>query len=269
MRCRLFIAVTLAALPFLAGACGTSGGGIEPEPAETLFYVSGGTGLQFELVSPGDTDGCPANQGTGIQGPNSNHQFPGRIFQTPHLFVLENAFQPVQAMIRASEDNQGPLTVSITIAQNPPQVANVQIGPGECKRVGVAPSVSPTPKPGLVDDAVEVCAPICTGCTDVDTNISCVGAPGEVDPLSTSISFFASIGDIRQSNISNCITSQTTNCFPPATFFLEQPKDQIAAVMQVTSGQAPGNGKIRIELYLNGERTDTEVGGNPIVQHEF
>jgi hypothetical protein len=144
------------------------------------------------------------------------------------------------------------------------------VPPGECRRIGVAPTVSPTPRPGLVDAAIEVCAPLsCATCTDVDTNIPCVGDPGLPDPLSLNVSFFASVGDIRQSNISNCLTAQTSSCVPPATFFIEKPKDEVAAVMQVNSGQAPGNGKLRTELYINGTRTDSAAGGNPIVRHEF
>lgn len=270
MRHCPFPAVPLIAIALFAAACGTSSGGTQPEPAETLIYVTGGTGLQFELVSAGDTAGCPAPGGVGIQGPNANHQFPGRVFQSPHLFVLENAFQPVQAVIRAKDTNLSPLAVSITIALNPPQVSNVMIAPGECQRVAVSPTAAPNPKRGLVDAAVEVCAPFsCSSCSDVDVNISCVGAPGEADPLSSSISFFGSIGDIRQSNITNCVTADTENCVTPATFFLEQPKDQLAAVMQVNTGQAQGNGQIRTELYVNGTRTDADTGGNPIVQHNF
>src|SRR6185295_16631237 len=116
---RHLAALSLAAFAVVAAGCGTSSGGIPAEPAETNIYVTGGTGLRFELVSDGDTAGCPANAGVGIQGPNSNHQFPDRVFLAPHLFVLENAKQPVQAVIR-NLDASSSLLVSITIATNPP-----------------------------------------------------------------------------------------------------------------------------------------------------
>lgn len=265
MSHRHLAALSLVAFAAVAGGCGTSSGGIPAEPAETNIYVSGGTGLQFELVSEGDTTGCPPNSGVGIQGPTSNHQFPDRTFLTPHLFVLENAKQPVQAVIR-NLDTTSSLLVSITIATNPPQQSNVEIPAGACVPVRVTPNTVPNPKPGIPDIAVEVCAP-CDGCSEVDTNVSCVGSP--IDPISANIAFFSSIGDVDTSNISNCLTSQTDACITAATIFFEQPKDQIAAVMQVNPGQAPGFGKIRSELYINGQRVDSSSGGNPIVQHQF
>jgi hypothetical protein len=272
MWSRRLEAFSVAVLALLAAACGTSSGGIEPEPAETLIYVTGGTGLEFEL-NPTDTTGCE-DQGSGIQGPTSNHQFPGRIFRTPHLFVLENARQPVQMVVRNLSDIAA-VTVTITIGTTT-QVLGANPGdpgfvdPGTCKRVGVAPTVSPTPRPGQPNVAIEVCAPLaCDECTNVDTNIPCVAGDGEPDPVSSSISFFASVGDIRQSNITNCITVDTQNCLTPATFFIERPKDQVASAMTVQSGQAPGNGQIRTELYINGHRTDSAAGGNPILRHNF
>jgi hypothetical protein len=94
-RCLSVGLVTALALASLG--CGTSGSS-EARPIEVLYYVSGGPGLDFEFVSAADP--VCGSTGVGIQSPNSDHQFGERIFTTPHLFVLENAHQPVRAVIR-------------------------------------------------------------------------------------------------------------------------------------------------------------------------
>jgi hypothetical protein len=131
MTTRCLAAGLVTALALAALGCGTSGPS-EARPIEVLYYVSGGPGLNFELVSAADP-ACGSG-GTGIQSPNSDHQFGDRIFSTPHLFVLENARQPVRAVIRNLSST--PIQVDMFLGQT--QAVGGSDGliePGECRTI--------------------------------------------------------------------------------------------------------------------------------------
>ena len=250
----------VARLIGLLGLAACGGGGTQARPVETLMYVSGGTRLQFEF--PLGDSACDST-GTGIQAPNADHQLDGRIFQTPHLFVMENIQQPVRAVIKnTSPPGSAALRVDIYLGLNP-QVSNVQIAPGECKAV-VTNNVLPlNPQPSGDQIQVEVCAPNIPNGLDTPCNAS----PPEAD---SHYAYFATIGDIVASNITNCVLFPILDaCRTPSTFFLEQPRDEVDAVMSVNGGQNPGgpvpNAAVRLELYVNGQFEEFQGGVDPVV----
>ncbi len=265
-----------AALALLASTgCGTSNN-TTPRPIEVLYYVSGGTGLQFTFEDQPNPEACGSNA-TGIQSANADHQFGDRVFLTPHLFVLENDRQPVRAAIRNTDLTQ-PITVDLYLGLNP-QGPAVVINPGECRTIAQTGQFPPEPSPGPIratPTAVtfptpnargpEVQVEICSPTTGLLT--SCLDSTAD-----RFIGFFASIGDIKATNLTNCLLQPILDaCRSPATFFVEQPQDQIDAVISVNPGQNPGGqpvAEVRAELYINGQRVDSQAGTDPIVSANF
>lgn len=258
-------AATVAALLLAAGGCG--GGGTQAQQIETLLYVSGGPGLQFSF--PIDDPACPgpaptpgAQAPSGIQAPNADHQLAGRIFETPHLFVMEKIRQPVRAVIKNSAESPAPLRIDIYLGLNP-QVSNVEIQPGECKAIATNDVLPIDPMPSGAQIQVEVCSPNIPNGLDT----SCIASP----PAPTfNIAYFATLGDVATSSITNCVLFPILDaCRTPSTFFWEQPKDEFDAVMTVNGGQNPGqpvpNAAVRLELYVDGEFVAFQGGVNPVV----
>jgi hypothetical protein len=263
-------AARLAALLLVAAGCG--GGGVQARPVETLLYVSGTAGLAFEF--PQGDPACPgtgAPPPSGIQAPNADHQFGDRVFQTPHLFVMENIQQPVRAVIKnTSPAGSAPLVVFLYLGLTP-QVSNVMIEPGECKTVVTNATLPLNPIPSSTQIQVEVCSPNIPNGLDT----SCTASPPSPD---SNFAFFATIGDIEATSITNCNLPSSLGpvldaCRTPSTFFLEQPKDEVDAVMSVNPGQNPGgpvpNAAVRLELYVDGQQVDFEGGTNPVVTKSF
>lgn len=254
-------AAAAVALLAVAASCGTTGS-ITPRPIETLIYVSGGPSLSFGFASTPNPRDC-GSSGTGIQSPNASHQFGARIFQTPHLFVLENIRQPVRAVIQNLDSV--PIRIDIYLGQTP-QNSNVIINPGQCQSVVTNEVMAlPTPMPIGPEIRVEVCAPIplTTKCVDD-------GMPPPTPPADRNLAYFATIGDVAATNITNCSLPPILDaCRSPTTFFLEQPHDQVDAVMSVNPGQNPGGtvptAELRLELYVNGTNEDNDAGTEPAV----
>ncbi len=246
--------VLVLLLLLACSGCGSSGGS-EARPIELLYYVSGGTNLPFELVdTPDETCG---SAGTGIQARNADHQFPGRVFRTPHLFVLENARQPVRAVIR----NLAAVPIQVDLFAGFEQVTGGEDGvvpPGACRTIESGSTVALVPAPRGPETRVEVCSPIEGGGTP------CAESTGEQN-----IRFFATTGDLVASTITNCILSPFLDaCQSPATFFWENPQDQYDAVMSVNPGQNPGGPErayVRAELYVDGVLRDHDSGSEAIV----
>jgi hypothetical protein len=241
----------------LSAAAGCGGANEAQPPVETLLYVSGAN-VSFTL--PMNDPACPADS-SGIQAPNANHQFGDRLFETPHLFVLENIQQPVQAVIKNVGDQ--PLRADLYLGLNP-QVSNFVIAAGECRKIAVTSLPQPTPNPQGFETRVEVCSPMPTpGSVDLDT--SCIGTPpSNPPPPDGNIAFFSNLGDIAVSHITNCILMPILDaCRTPSTMFLEEPKDEVDAIMSVNSGQR--NGVVRLELYLNDVLVGVDGGSNPVV----
>jgi hypothetical protein len=264
-------------------SCGTSGGS-EARPIEVLYYVSGGPDLSFVFVS--EADPACGSSGTGIQSPNSDHQFGTRSFQTPHLFVLENAHQPVRAVIRntsigacrggdQSDDGKpchdqsecangtcvGPdLQVDMFLGFTQAVGGDAGIIPvGECRTIASGSQNFSIKQIGP-EIRTEVCSPT------EGLSVSCLERPPAPDRF---IAFFASTGDLVASNITNCALNPFLDaCRTPATFFWQNPQDQFDAVMSVNSLQnPPGQPKatLRTELYVNGNLQQSATGTEPIV----
>jgi hypothetical protein len=250
-------AATLAVL-LAAGGCGTSGS-TTPQPIETLIYVSGGPAT-FSLPNTPNAAAC-GGDGTGIQAPNASHQFPGRTFQTPHLFVLEKILQPVQVVIQ-NQSTTAAIRVDTYLGFTP-QNSNVTINPGECQTIRTT-GPPPTPQPSGAQIQIEVCAPL------NDMGVQDVSLPCTTSTADRSIAYFATLGDIATTNITNCILSPILdNCRSPSTFFIEQPIDEVDAIMSVNSGQNPSSTPplvaLRLELYVNDQQVDISTGTGPVV----
>lgn len=258
--------MTRYALPLLVGAlacaglgCGSSGS--EARPIEVLYYVSGGSGLSFAFADTPDEAGC-GSPGTGIQSPNSDHQFGDRIFQTPHLFVLENARQPVRAVIRNLSDQVVHVDMYLGFTQavgsGTPDDAGY-IAPGECHTIASGSQNFSINQPGP-EIRTEVCSPV------EGLGVSCLEQPPPADRF---IAFFGSTGDLVASNITNCLLNPFLDaCRTPATFFWQNPQDQFDAVMSVNAGQNPSGqpkATLRTELYVNGNLRESASGTEPIV----
>lgn len=251
----LTIAIALAAGSL---GCGT-GGGSESRPIEVLYYVSGGPALDFAFADTPDALGC-GSQGTGIQSPNSDHQFGERVFQTPHLFVLENAHQPVRAVIRNLSAQPLQVDMYLGFTQQVGGDAGV-IAPGACRTI-IGGNGSPNFSVKQVGPEIrtEVCSPV------EGLSTSCLEQPPAPDRF---IAFFGSTGDLVASNITNCSLNPFLDaCRTPATFFWQNAQDQFDAVMSVNSLQnPPGQPKatLRAELYVNGRLEESATGTEPIV----
>jgi hypothetical protein len=258
------------------GGCG--GTGINPPPVQTLVYVSGGTGLQFTL--PDTPDSACGSDGTGIQSPNASHQFPNRIFETPYLFVLNKIHQPVRVVIQSSDTNTLPIRVDTFLGENP-QNANVLINPGDCQTILTSTALGPpTPEPGNGPQLqVEVCSPLVSATPNLQN--ACVQAtpataatPVAAPNPDRQIAYFASVGDIKITYITNCIlTSLLDACRSPSTILFEQPNDLLAAIIDVNSGQNPGppqpTAEVRVELYQDGQMIEHDAGTMPKVTTTF
>jgi hypothetical protein len=293
----MYVRSLVAAL--LCGAVGCGGSGINPRPIETLMYVTGAQGTQFAFVSTPDAtcahvgsepSYCQPSGCTGIQAPNADHQFGDRsgdrVFETPHLFVLENICQPVTAVLR-NLDPTNSIQVNLFLGQTPQVLADQGvIGPGDCSAIVSAPQGSGCPNPQVAGPQVqvEVCSPIDPVTHQPNLNTSCLPppTPGALPPQDRNIAYFATIGDLKASNITNCILSPILDaCRTPTTFFLEQPQDQVDAVMSVNSGQNPGGdvptAEVRLELYVGdpgvvagpGDFVAFNAGTNPVVSKTF
>lgn len=243
-----------AGLAFLVG-CGSSGTN-PTRPVETSLYVSGVSGLgMFEFASADNP--CPGQAGTGIQAPNADHQFGDRVFQTPHLFVMENTLQPVRSVIHNVGDTD--ITANLFLGTQQ-QTGNVVIQPGECATVSDGTLVNPQQEGPHIQ--IEVCSlPLPEGTT------SCVHPPVPPDEADRHLAFVASLGDIANTNVTSCLLSGLlTTCQSPATFFLQEPQEVVAVAMTVTSGQNPGGqppAQIRVELYKNGNLAKHAGGKEP------
>lgn len=246
----------VTALALASLSCGTSGGS-EARPIEILYYVSGGPNLPFVFADTPDLAGC-GSPGTGIQSPNSDHQFGDRVFQTPHLFVLENAHQPVRAVIRNISNQPIQVDMYLGFTQQVGGDKGV-IQPGACRAIASAPGNFSINQRGP-EIRTEVCSPT------AGLGTSCLDQP---PPTDRNIAFFGSTGDLVATNITNCSLNPFLDaCRTPATFFWQNAQDQFDAVMSVNSGQNPdGQPKatLRTELYVNGNLRQSATGTEPIV----
>jgi len=261
---------TASAVVFLFGiaGCGTSGDGIGPRPIETLIYVQGPSGSSFTIVDtpyPGMTPELTC----GIAAPFTCHEFNGRVFQTPHLFVLENIRQPVQVTIENLEPEFGPdiqVNIYLGTVQRIGGVDGV-VAANSSRTISTDRELTLEPLPRGTDTRVEICSPLNDDGNPMLSR-SCL-----MNPNDRFISFRASIGDVKNSNLTDCILSPILDqCRSPTTFFLEEPQETVDAVMNVISGQNPGNqptAQVRVELYLNNQNVANAIGTQAVVSADL
>jgi hypothetical protein len=239
-----------AALVFTGAACGESGSR-ETRPAEVLFRVSGSGGTRFRVGTAADE--CLG--ASGIQSPNTDHQFGDRVFEAPHFFILENAFQPIRGAFLVPEDETEPISVDLFLGLQLRSV--VGVNPGDCRSVETGvPVVEP---PGR-NVRIEVCGSL----TEIPRGANCGDFQDDF------IGFFISIGDSQSTNLTSCAARPIAEaCRTPATVFIQEPKDEINAIFDTLSGENP-DAILRVELYVNDELVDASSGKrNVIVEHEL
>ena len=255
MRIRLDKALLLAlpvALLMCAG-CGKSGTA-DYRPIEVLFFVSGPTGTQFQAAAQAQPD-C-GSDGVGIQAANGDHQFGDRVFLTPHLFVLENARQPVRGVFEVPPENGIGIGVDLFLGTNVQATTSGEVAPGACATVGTDTDGTLQPVVTSPEIRVEVCAA---------SDQSGASVPCEQTTADPNVSFFASIGDSKGSNITSCnLRPLTEACRTPATFFLENAKDSVSAIFTKFSDQ-DRDVVLRAELYVDGRLRDTQTSKNDVV----
>jgi hypothetical protein len=229
-------AAALAACIFLCAACGESGEE-ETRPAEVIFLVTGPSGVNFEVVA--------------LQSENADHRFEGRVFQAPHLFVLENATQSVQGVFK-NNDPELPMVVELSFGFD--LVSRQEISPGAC--CTVTPGVD-------CSKATEVCDDV----TPMPMNLEVRFEAYSLAPV-TNIAFSATIGDENNTYITACAYGSAI-CRTPATFFMEGAKNVVSGVFTKLSNQDPTT-RFQVDLYVDEELRASDSGtGDVVVSYEF
>lgn len=255
-----------ALLALACFACGSDSllgeqGSREFRPIEVLYYVSGGPGIQFRFRQEPSPSEC-GSTGAGLQSTNADHRFGERIFETPHLFVLENESQPVRAVIENIDDGSGlPLDVNLYFGDT--LRTRETIDPGECRTVGSAdPDASLPAQPLGREVRIEICSPD-EPADPADT--PCVSPSGQAPPPDQHLAFFATVGDLEATNVTQCqMLPVAQTCLSPATFFLEDASDTVSAVIGIFGSQ-PIGAVLRIELYVDGDAVDVSTGTDDII----
>ena len=229
--------------------CGKSGS--DPvRPIEVLYFISGGPDLQFRFQQVPDPSRC-GSDGTGIQGANADHQFGDRLFTTPHFFLLENTFQPVQAVIENLDTV--PIQVDLFLGDNL-QVSSA-VNPGECGTIRTDPGTPLIPDVVGTQARTEMC-----GSFAGVPRLSC-----EDSVQDPNIFFFATLGDLENTNVTNClIPPVATSCSTPATFFIQNPLDSVTVVTSKFAGQDPTT-VMRLELFFNDILVDADDGTGDLI----
>lgn len=253
---RLSLAFASALLLVGAAGCGKSGSRAT-RPIEVIYYVNAPEGTRFQLLENAAPRAC-GSSGIGIQAANAQHLFGDRVFRAPHFFVDENADQPVRGVfVNVDESaNAEPITVDLFLGPNL-QASTPPIFPGECDTVGTVRN--DTLEPVIPGDFVRI--EVCARPPGADTSISC----DDEEALDARVSFFASLGDLEDSNLTNCnILPVAESCRTPATFFIEDPQEVVSAVFDKLSDQNR-DATMRAELYINGRLEDTDTGKNTVI----
>jgi hypothetical protein len=230
------LAAVLTACVFLCAACGKSGEE-ETRPIEVIFSVTGPTGANFEVVA--------------LQAENADHRFEGRVFEAPHLFVMENATQWVQGIFK-NNDPEMPLVVELSFGTD--LVSRQEIRPGACCTV----------TPGAD------CSQATEDCGEVSPKPMTREVRFEAFSLAavSGIALAVTIGDEANTYITACAYGSAI-CRTPATFFIEEAKNVVSGVFTKLSNQDPET-PFEVDLYVDGtlraRETDT---GDVILSYEF
>ncbi len=232
-----------AALLAVAGiACGKSGSR-ETRPIEVIYRASGVTGTRFRMRPEAPTD-CT---GSGIRGSNGDHQFPLRIFEAPHFFILENLSQPVSATFEVLPDETNPLRVDLFLGTDLRATTSRDITPGSCADVKTG-----DPIPDVAGHRVRI--EICATTSTFPPGASCGDFPDAF------VAFFASLGDQFNTNVTSCdIRPVAEACRTPATLFIEDARETVSAAFDPL-GTENRDAVFRVELYVDDRLVDVSTG---------
>lgn len=236
--------VLAAVVPTLfVAACGKSGSR-ETRPIEVLYQVSGVSGTRFRILPPEEArPECPTGD---LVARNAVHRFGDRVFRTPHLFILENAFQPTSGTFELLADETNPILITLFLGTDLIRAPD-DVDPGECVDVATVGDLDPEPNREF---RVEICGSI----GDPPEGARC----GDFDD--DFIGFFLSVGDSRGSNISTCnLRDVADSCRTPATLFVEEPRDRIDAIFD-TFSEENRDAVLTVELYIDDELVDSSRG---------
>jgi hypothetical protein len=177
---------------------------------------------------------------------NAVHSFGDRVFQAPHLFIMENAFQPVSATFELLADETNPIDIDLFLGNIPTRPVTM-LEPGRCVDVFTVGDLDPEPNQQF---RVEICGSI----GDPPEGARC----GDFDDAF--VGFFLSIGDSQGSNISTCnLPGVSPACRTPATVFIEEPQDRIDAIIDTLTDENP-DAILTVELYVDDELVDSSQG---------
>ncbi|HSD10004.1 MAG TPA: hypothetical protein VLF14_03415, partial [Candidatus Binatia bacterium] len=110
MRCGHALLALAAVSALSVGGCG-KGGSRASRPIEVLYRVSGPSGTSFRILTAAEArPECPRGD---MRARNAVHRFGDRVFQAPHLFILENAFQPTSATFELPADETNPISIDL------------------------------------------------------------------------------------------------------------------------------------------------------------
>jgi len=284
------LVAAIATTSLLLYSCGS---GMEAgRPVEILYFVQGPSGTEFEIVGEGDNLDCMAesveqssglirSRGFGFQSSDATHVLDG-TFRAPHFFILENETQPTRAVFRNLGD--APLTVVrlLGAAIGSTLLTNHRIAPGECLSISNFPDADEiagvgAPPFDLAEDfRIEVCSFLretilpddfrCQdlpprGTTDTDANGDALRDIGA--------SFLATVGDLTTSFLTRCLQvdiDQQTECRTPATFYMNDPRDQISVA--VTRLRTQVDSFLQVDLYRGDRLLDTDRGTGDVTARE-
>jgi hypothetical protein len=224
-------AAALATCIFLCAACGKSGEE-ETRPAEVLFSVTGPSGVNFEVVA--------------LQAENADHRFEGRVFEAPHLFVLENATQWVQGIFK-NNDPGLPLEVELSFGTD--LVSRQEIPPGACCVVTPGADCS---------EATADCGEVTPKPMNLEVRFEAFSLSG-----ASGIALAATIGDETNTYITACAYGSAI-CRTPATFFIEEAKNVVSGVFTKLANQDQTTA-FEVDLYVAGNLRANETGTHEVV----
>jgi len=284
------LVVTIAATALSLASCG--GQTEEGRPIEILYFVKGPSGTKFEIVGAGDNLDCTAesteqasgrirSRGFGFQSSDASHVLDG-TFRAPHFFILENETQPTRAVFRNLGDASLTVLRLLGAAGGSTLLTNHTIAPGECISISNFPDADETAGSGsppfdLAEDfRIEVCS--FAKATVLPDDFRCQDLPprGTTDTdadggvlLDIGASFLATVGDLTTSFLTRCLqvdADQRTECQTPATFYMNNPQDQVSVAVTRLNNQV--DSFLQVDLYRGDKLLDSDRGTGDVTARE-
>ncbi len=228
---RHVLAVCLFGIMLLGLGCGESGQR-ETLPIEVIFYVSGVSGTTFRVES--------------LQAANADHRFGDREFRTPYFFVMENAFQPVSGSFFLPADQPAPITVNLFLGNILRKTVDIQPGTS-------APVSEGTPAPKPTGREVRFDVTSVAGAANIGFDVT-----------------LGSVGEQHATIFTNCDVRQVAAefCSTPATFFLEDPRDQVTGDFTKLPGQ-DADSVFKVDFFLDGRLLRSGSDNEEVAINEF